>query len=146
MRTACAARQIAASLALRGVRFLRFGAVGVLGALAYVALTVCLVELGEIEPLLAACLAFLPVVLQNYVLHYGWTFKSRDGHGIALPKFALMSAFGFGLNALILFAGVKLAALDYRFVQPFAIAIVVLWNYLASVLWVFKRAAPIVSR
>lgn len=86
------------------------------------------------------------MVFQNYVLHYGWTFKSRDGHGIALPKFALMSAIGFGLNALILFIGVELAGLDYYcFVQPVAIAIVVLWNYLASVLWVFKRAAPVVS-
>lgn len=145
-QTARAPQQTPACFAARYARIARFGVVGVLGSAAYVLSMVFLVEVAALPVLWAACLAFALVVAQNYVLHYGWTFNSDQAHGIALPKFAMMSAVGLALNSVIMFTGVTLGGFDYRWVQPVAIAIVVLWNYLASVLWVFKRAALIVSR
>lgn len=145
-QTARALQQTPARFAARYARIARFGVVGVLGSAAYVLSIVFLVEIAALPVLWAACLAFALVVAQNYVLHYGWTFNSDQAHGIALPKFAIMSAAGFALNSVIMFTGVTLGGFDYRWVQPVAIATIVLWNYFASVLWVFKHAVRLASK
>ena len=115
----------------------KFATVGVLGTATYYITLWSMVEGLAIPVLAATSLAFLLVVLQNYVLHYGWTFRSTNPHKIAFPRFLLMSIIGFWLNLGIMFVGVHRFAGNYLYIQAIAIAVVVSWNLLLSEFWIF---------
>jgi putative flippase GtrA len=120
-------------------RLVRFVLVGAAGACAFFAELAILVELLHVDVLYASSVAFGLVVLQNYVLHYRWTFRSRCRHAYAFLRFAVMTLSGFVINAGIMYAGERtLPQIHYLFVQAVAIAVVVTWNYLLSARWVFS--------
>ena len=87
--------------------------------------------------MLATSIAFVLVTVQNYVLHYLWTFDSDRPHIAALPRFFVMNVVGFCLNWGIMFAGVRLAEFHYLVVQGVAIAVVITWNVMLSHFWIF---------
>ena len=117
----------------------RYIVVGVLGTLVYYLLLWLLVEIARIPVLVASSLAFILVVLENYVLHYFWTFSSSAHHTKALPKFSMMSLAGFWLNLGIMYLGVEYLGFGYLWVQAVAIALVVAWNFVISIRWIFFR-------
>ena len=100
-----------------------------------------LVEIAGIQVLIASSIAFILVVLENYVLHYFWTFSSSANHMNALPKFSMMSLAGFWLNLGIMFLGVEYLGFGYLWVQAVAIALVVAWNFVISIRWIFFRGS-----
>ena len=71
----------------------------------------------DIPVLLATSIAFVFVTIENYLLHYKWTFRSSNAHTIAVPRFMLMIAGGFIINFVIMFAGVKLLDFNYLLVR-----------------------------
>ena len=117
----------------------RYVVVGILGTLVYYLVLWLLVEIVGIRVLIASSIAFILVVLENYVLHYFWTFSSSAHHMKALPKFSLMSVAGFWLNFGIMLVGVEYLGLGYMWVQAVAIALVVAWNFVISIRWIFFR-------
>jgi putative flippase GtrA len=119
------------------LRVIRFGVVGSVGAAIYFLTLWYMVERFNIPVLVATSISFLWVCLQNYVLHYSWTFRSEHAHGVALPKFLVMNILGFCLNWSVMYLGVKRLELNYLLVQVGATAAVVLWNFLVSSLWIF---------
>jgi putative flippase GtrA len=120
-----------------GRRLARFGVVGTMGTLIYYVTLWVMVEAFRLPVLLASSISFLIVTLENYVLHYTWTFMSTDSHGTALPRFVMMSAIGFSLNWGIMYLGVERLSLNYLLIQGIAIVIVVMWNFLVSSWWIF---------
>ena len=90
--------------------------------------------------LAATSIAFLLVCIENYTLHYVWTFGSDKAHTTAFPRFLLMSLIGFCINWVVMFLGVEKLALHYLLIQAFAIAAVVAWNFMLSSYWVFRHA------
>lgn len=122
-------------------RVLKFGIVGSFGALTYYALLWGMVELARFHVLLATSVAFALVVVETYVLHYHWTFRSDAAHSAVAPRFIFMTTTGFFLNLGIMYAGVTLAHVNYLIVQTLAIGVVVTWNFLVSWFWVFGKTA-----
>ena len=120
------------------MRLVKFVIVGLTGAIVYFLLLWWMVELMTAPVLLATSLAFLFVAIENYALHYGWTFRSSNPHSIAFPKFLFMSVIGFWINWGIMFAGVQHLGLNYLFVQGIAIIAVVSWNFLLTTFWTFR--------
>lgn len=121
-------------------RLIRFGMVGALAAVVYYGLLWTMVEVFSISILVASSAAFIFVTIENYILHYTWTFRSINAHAEAFPRFLLMNIGGFGINWLVMYAGVVVADFNYLWVQALAITIVVAWNLALSHLWIFREA------
>jgi len=123
-------------------RVLRFAAVGLLATGIYYLILVLLVEVLSVDVLVATSVAFVFVTVENYLLHYHWTFRSGNAHERAFPAFVAMNVVGFAINWSIMYLGTRTLAWNYGIVQAFAIAVVVAWNFGASSLWIFRRRHP----
>jgi putative flippase GtrA len=128
---------MAALSTVTAARFYRFAAVGALGTLVYYIVLWSLVEVAGVPVMISTSIAFLIVVVENYLLHYWWTFRSAAPHATAFRRFLLMSSVGFWLNWSIMFLGVQRLGFAYLWIQAIAIAVVVAWNFLLSTLWIF---------
>lgn len=122
-------------------RLVRFCMVGALATLVFYFLLWLMVDVLGIPVLVGTSVAFVLVCAENYVLHYGWTFASNEGHDRAIPKFIVTSVTGFGINYGVMYCGVEGAGWNYLFVQAFAIAAVIAWNFSLGMLWIFKSRA-----
>lgn len=128
-------------------RAARYIAVGALGTGLYYLGLVLLVEVLHVGVMTATGIAFILVVLVNYVLQRMWTFRSRVAHARAFIPFLVMSAAGFGINSGVMALGIA-AGVHYLLVQAVAIGVVVVWNY-AFMTRIFCRPsgpAPIKER
>lgn len=119
-------------------RLAKFVTVGILGTGIYYAILCSLVELLGIPVLIVTSIAFLLVCLENYILHYVWTFNVKGGHTFPFPRFIFMNFIGFWLNWGMMFFGVKMLFLNYLLVQAVAIVTVVSWNFTLCSLWIFR--------
>jgi putative flippase GtrA len=99
-----------------------------------------MVERYRVGVLTATNLAFILVTVENYLLHYHWSFASDQKHVAAFPRFVLMNVVGFFINWTIMSIGVSTAIAHYLVVQAIAILAVVIWNYLLSRFWIFAAA------
>jgi putative flippase GtrA len=120
-------------------RLIRFGMVGALATGVYYGLLWVMVEIFAISILVATSAAFIFVTIENYILHYTWTFRSTNAHAEAFPRFLIMNIVGFGINWLVMFAGVVIAGFNYLGVQALAITLVVAWNLALSHFWIFRK-------
>lgn len=118
----------------------RFIAVGLLGAAVYYSVLWGLVEKLGMSVLVATSVAFILVTVENYVLHYSWTFASARSHVVAFPKFAFMNIVGFSMNFAIMAAGLHWLNLNYLLLQAIAISAVVAWNFMVSSYWIFRES------
>jgi putative flippase GtrA len=116
----------------------RFALVGLAGTLVYFALLRTLVELLHWQVMPATSGAFLLVVIENYLLHRYWSFRSAAPHSQALPGFVLVSVLGFCINGTVMSAGVERLGLEYLAVQAVAIGMVVSCNFIGAN-WIFER-------
>ena len=118
----------------------RFSIVGILATLVYYVVLWTLVEKIGVPVMASTSIAFFIVVVENYLLHYWWTFRSDAPHATAFRRFALMNTVGFILNWSIMFFGVRHLPLSYLWIQAIAIVAVVVWNFVLSNCWIFFRA------
>lgn len=121
-------------------RLFRFGLVGALATGVYYGLLWLMVEVFSISVLMATSAAFIFVTIENYILHYTWTFRSTHAHAEAFPRFLVMNLVGFGINWLVMYGGAVVAGFNYLLVQALAIALVVAWNLALSHFWIFRKA------
>ena len=121
-------------------RYFRYGVVGTIAAVVYYVLLYTMVEFLGIPVLIATSIAFVFVVIENYVLHHTWTFESDQRHKTAFPKFMLASSIGFFINLGIMYLGVEVLSIYYLLVQAIAIAAVVLWNFILASSWIFPSS------
>ena len=117
----------------------RFGVVGVLTAILHYGLLYVGVEALGLNATLSSSLGFVVAVIFNYLMHYTWTFGEPAPHGQTLQRYLVMISCGFLLNGLVMDAGVRWLGLHYLLTQGLALVVVVLWNFVISNIWVFKR-------
>jgi len=115
----------------------RFVTVGLAATGVYLLLTNLLVRYASLSTAVAASIAFVPVVLMNYILHYGWTFRSERAHSSAVPRFLGTSLGGLIINFLTVYVATHRLGLSGTPSLLFAVGLVVIWNYLLARLWVF---------
>ena len=120
-------------------RVLRFGVVGVLTAVLHYGLLYVGVEALQLNATVASSLGFVVAVIFNYLMHYSWTFGEPAPHGRTLRRYLVMITCGFLINAAVMYAGVHWLVLHYLLTQALALIVVVLWNFVLSNAWVFRR-------
>ena len=118
-------------------RLVKFGFVGVLASIVFYLLLWVMVELLDIPVLIATSIAFILVIIENYILHHRWTFRSNKAHKKTFPRFVLMSILGFAINWYVMYEGVELLAINYLLVQAAAIVLVSTWNIVISHIMIF---------
>jgi putative flippase GtrA len=75
--------------------------------------------------------------LLNYYLNHRLTFRSKELHRAALPRFAAIAAVGLGINALLLWVLSERGRFPYLAAQVLATAVVLVWNFGANKKWTF---------
>lgn len=128
----------AATAALPLRQFLTFGLVGLVGTAAHYLVLAFLVELLASPVLLATTTGFVVGAVVNYVLNRRFTFSSTAPHHIALPKFLTVAAAGAVLNGAVVGLLVALTPWHYLLAQLLATAVVLVWNFVANLLWTFR--------
>jgi len=152
VRVAAPARSASASLGTRlrlGVRrrdawlqLLRFGVVGVSGYVVNLAVFALALNSGGMSYLLAATVAFLAAVSNNFLWNRRWTFK-RDEHHRPVhhqaARFLTVSVVAFLVGLGLLAALVEGAGMPEVPAQAVAIVAVTPLSFLANKLWSFGR-------
>jgi putative flippase GtrA len=83
----------------------------------------------------ASTLGFIASAVLNYLLNYRFTFRSKNLHLSALPRFLVISGIGLVLNGVILQAGIAYTSVPYLWCQVAATVIVLCWNFAGSLKW-----------
>jgi putative flippase GtrA len=120
---------------LQLVRFLAVGASGYVVNLATFALCVHVVD---IDYRVAAVIAFIVALANNFVWNRHWTFDARAGHaGTQAFRFVVVSVGAFLVNLAMLEALVAGAGLPEVPAQAVAIIAAMPCNFLGNKLWTF---------
>lgn len=92
-------------------QFIKFSIAGFIATVATYAVLITLVELWEVDAVLASIVGYVAGTVVNYILNYRFTFRSDQRHHIVVPKFLLVKAIG----------------------------LLLIWSYTAKRLWAFAR-------
>ena len=124
----------------RGIflKFVKFGAVGISGLFVDFGVTFLCKEIIKIPKYISNAIGFTMAASTNYLLNRIWTFQSHDpGIAIEFSKFFIVSLIGLGINTLILWLLVSKSKTNFYLSKLFAIAVVMIWNFLANLLYTF---------
>ena len=121
-------------------QFLRYVVVGGIAFAVDFTVLILLTELAGIHYLVSAGMAFCGGLLLNYALCIKWVFRSRTLQDTRAEfiVFSLVGVAGLGLTELILYAGTGRLGFDYRLSKIVAVATVLIWNFSARKLLLFR--------
>jgi putative flippase GtrA len=121
------------------LQLVRFGFVGGLGFVVnLVVYTLCVHAIG-IDYHLAAILAWLVAVVNNFVLNRHWTFDAGDGRvHFQAVRFVVVSLVALGFSLLILMLLVEVGGVAKVPAQALAVAASMPLNFLGNKLWSFR--------
>jgi putative flippase GtrA len=128
------------------LQLVRFGLVGGLGFAVNLAVYALCVHVIAIDYHVAAVVAWLVAVLNNFVLNRHWTFDAGDGrvHFQAM-RFLVVSLVAFGFSLLLLTVFVEAAGIAKVPAQALAVATSMPLNFLGNKLWSFRSEVPMLS-
>jgi putative flippase GtrA len=116
----------------------KFCAVGGSGYVVNIAVFATAVEIGDLHHLVAATLAFLVAVTNNFWWNRHWTFAARDGHaGFQAVRFLAVSVVAFVFAAIVLELLVTSAGLAEIPAQAISIVVATPLSFLGNKLWSF---------
>jgi putative flippase GtrA len=122
------------------LQLVRFGAVGAVGYVVNLVVFSLCVHGAGLDYRLAAAVAFLVAVTNNFVLNRRWTFAGRESStAFAAPRFLAVSLASFLLNLGLLQALVAVAAAPAVLAQAVAIGAATPLNFVGNKLWTFGR-------
>jgi putative flippase GtrA len=121
------------------LQLIRFGAVGASGYIVNLAVFTAAVHGAGFDYLVAAVLAFVVALANNFVWNRAWTFKAHEGHaGFQAARFVVVSLGAFAFNLVLLFVLVEMAGVQKVPAQAIAIVAATPLNFLGNKLWSFK--------
>ena len=91
-----------------------------------------LTELGGINYLWSAGLAFSIAVAVNYVMCVRWVWRSARRTSKSAAIFLLTSVAGLGINQLSMYLMVERLGLHYMMAKIFSTALVTVWNFITK--------------
>ena len=122
------------------LQLVRFAAVGASGYVVNLAVFAVAVHLAGIDYRVAAVLAFLVSVANNFWWNRHWTFDARDGHaGFQAARFLTVSVVAFLFSYAVLLALVEGAHMPEVLAQAIAIVTATPLSFLGQKLWSFRR-------
>ena len=127
----------------RWCRMLWFVLVGSVAALVHWISTVVLVEHGAVGPWWANMFGWLVALSVSFTGHYRLTFQGHDSPvRLAAMRFFLVSATGFGLNAVIYASLLHWDPVHYQLWLAATLVVVAGLTYLLSHRWAFLSSPP----
>ena len=122
------------------LQLIRFGLVGASGYAVNLAVFAVCVGGLRLDYRLAATVAFVFAVTNNFFLNRHWTFAAGDGHaGFQAARFLAVSVAAFALNLLVLELLVAGAGLPALAAQALAILAATPLSFAGNKLWSFRR-------
>lgn len=137
----CTSDSLISWIGSRGYELFKFGIVGGTGVVVYYAILWSLVEVLHIPVLLSTSMTYLAVTIQNYLLHFTWTFRSVRSHAASFPRFLLLNIGGFFMNWIIMYLGVEHFGHSYLIVQAVSILLIGTCNFALSANWIFLSSS-----
>jgi putative flippase GtrA len=120
-------------------QLVRFGTVGATGYLVNLAVFTAAVHQAGLGYALAATMAFVVAVANNFWWNRHWTFSARAGHaGFQAARFVTVSLAGLTLNLLALFAFIDGLGLERVPAQAIAILCATPITFIGNKLWTFR--------
>lgn len=120
-------------------QFVRFALVGASGYVVNLAVFAGAVHLAGVDYKIAAVLAFLVSVANNFWWNRHWTFDARGGHaGFQAARFLTVSVVAFLFSYAVLLALVEWAHLPEVLAQAVAIVTATPLSFLGQKLWSFR--------
>jgi len=124
------------------LQLVRFGAVGAVGFVVNLAVYALCVHGAGIDYRVAAVVAWVVAVLNNFVLNRHWTFDARDGRAsFQALRFVVVSLVAFGFSLVLLTVLVEDVGLAKVPAQAIAVAGATPLNFLGNKLWSFRTQA-----
>ena len=121
-------------------QLVRFAAVGASGYVVNLAVYTAAVHLLGIDYRVAAVMAFLVSVANNFWWNRHWTFDAGDGHaGFQAARFLTVSVLAFLFSFVVLLLLVEAAGLPKVLAQAVAIVTATPLSFLGQKLWSFGR-------
>jgi dolichol-phosphate mannosyltransferase len=121
------------------LQLVRFAAVGASGYIVNLAVFAASVHVVGIDYRIAAVLAFVVSVVNNFWWNRHWTFNARDEHAIFQgARFFTVSVIAFGFTYVVLVALVNGPGLPKVVAQAIAIVAGTPLSFLGQKLWSFK--------
>lgn len=128
------------------LQLVRFGIVGGLGFIVNLAVYALFVHPLAVDYRIAAVVAWLVAVLNNFVWNRHWTFDARAGRAHAQAvRFIVVSLAAFGVNLLLLTVFVESVGLAKVPAQALAVAGSMPFNFLGNKLWTFSSDADVLA-
>src|SRR5688500_10592657 len=122
------------------LQLVRFACVGASGYVVNLAVFAAGVHALGLDYRLAATLAFLVAVTNNFVWNRRWTFDARDGHaGFQAARFFAVSLAAFAFNLAALTVLVDVAGLPEVPAQALAIVLATPVSFAGNKLWSFRK-------
>ncbi len=122
------------------LELIRFGAVGASGYVVNLAVFALSVHGLGVDYRVAAILAFLAGVMNNFWWNRHWTFGAAEGHaGFQAARFLTVSVGAFLVSFVVLQALVSGADVAEVPAQAIAIVVATPLNFLGNKLWSFSR-------
>lgn len=122
------------------LQLIRFAAVGASGYVVNLAVFAAAVHGLDVDYRVAAVLAFLISVANNFWWNRRWTFDARDGHaGFQAARFLTVSVVAFLFSYAMLLLLVQRAGLPEVVAQAIAIVTATPLSFLGQKLWSFRR-------
>lgn len=115
----------------------RFVVVGVAATATHVAIVVLCIELLGLGVQTATFVAFTCALSLSYFLNRAWTYQTRGRHRRQLPRFAVVSLAGYGLNAAIMALVTELLGLSYLFGIAIVVMVLPCLTFLSHRYWTF---------
>jgi dolichol-phosphate mannosyltransferase len=124
------------------LQLVRFGLVGGVGFVVNLAVYALMVHYVAVDYRIAAVVAWLVAVLNNFVLNRHWTFDAGGGQArFQAIRFVAVSLVAFGFSLLLLMLFVEGAGLAKVPAQALAVAASMPLNFLGNKLWSFRTQA-----
>ena len=121
------------------LQLVRFGFVGGVGFFVNLAVYALFVHTVGVDYRVAAVIAWLVAVLNNFVLNRYWTFQASGGSArFQAIRFLAVSLFAFGVSLVLLTLLVEVAGVAKVPAQALAVAGSMPLNFLGNKLWSFR--------
>jgi putative flippase GtrA len=122
------------------VQLVKFCLVGASGYVVNLSVFAVAVAVLDAHHLVAATLAFLVAVLNNFWWNRHWTFGARDGHaGFQAARFFAVSVVAFVFAAAVLEVLVSTAGMPEVAAQAVSIICATPLNFIGNKMWSFGR-------
>lgn len=121
------------------MQLLKFAAVGATGYVVNLVVYEVARTAFDVHYMVAAVLAFLVAVTNNFFLNRHWTFDARAGHaGFQAARFLTVSVLALGFNLAVLKVLVTVVGMGEFPAQAIAVICATPLNFLGNKLWSFN--------